>query len=99
MRHTNNEKVETTRQTEWNNQIKKKIRTLGEKETYKYLVILEANTIKYMEMQEKNLKEYPRRKRKQLEMKLYNRNHIKRINTWAVLLVRCSGPILNLKGT
>ena len=31
-----------------------KIRTLGEKETYKYLEILEADTIKQVEMKEKN---------------------------------------------
>ena len=31
----------------------KNIRTLGEKETYKYLGILEANTIKQVEMKEK----------------------------------------------
>ena len=30
-----------------------KIRTLGEKETYKYLAILEADTIKQVEMKEK----------------------------------------------
>ena len=33
-----------------------KIRTLGEKETYKYLGILEADTIKQVEMKEKFLK-------------------------------------------
>ena len=31
----------------------KKIRTLGEKENYKYLGVFEANTIKQMEMKEK----------------------------------------------
>ena len=31
-----------------------KIRTLGEKETYKYVRILEADTIKQVEMKEKN---------------------------------------------
>ena len=30
-----------------------KIKTLGEKETYKYFGILEADTIKYVEMKEK----------------------------------------------
>ena len=30
-----------------------KIRTLGKKETYKYLGILEADTIKHVEMKEK----------------------------------------------
>ena len=38
-----------------------KIRTLGEKETYKYLAILEADTIKRVEMKEKIKKEYLRR--------------------------------------
>ena len=33
-----------------------KIRTLGEKETYKYLGILEADTIKHAEIKEKKLK-------------------------------------------
>ena len=33
--------------------MKKKIRTLGEKETYKYLGKLEADTIKHAEMKEK----------------------------------------------
>ena len=31
-----------------------KIRTLGEKETYKYLVILEADAIKKLEMKDKH---------------------------------------------
>ena len=33
-----------------------KIRTLGEKETYKYLGIMEADTIKQVEMKEKTFK-------------------------------------------
>ena len=52
-----------------------KIRTLGEKEAYKYLGILEADTIKQPEMKEKIKKEYLKRTRKLLEIKLYNRNH------------------------
>ena len=63
-----------------------KIRTLGEKETYKYLGILEADTIKQLEMKEKFKKEYLRRTRKLLETKLYNRSLIKGINTLAVPL-------------
>ena len=47
-------KSEKRRMTEgielWNQE---KIRTLGEKETYKYLGILEAETIKHAEMKEK----------------------------------------------
>ena len=47
-------------------------RTLGDKETYNFLGILEANTIKEVEMKEKNLKkEYLRRIRKLLETKLF----------------------------
>ena len=45
-------------------------------------------------MKEKNKKEYLRRTRKLLETKLYCRNHIKGINTWAVSLVRYSEPFL-----
>ena len=39
-------------------------------------------------MKEKIKKEYPRRTKKQLETKLYSRNIVKGINTWAVSLVR-----------
>ena len=60
-----------------------KIRTLGEKETYKYLDILEADTIKQVEMKDKIKKEYSRRTRKLLETKLSSRDLIKGINTWA----------------
>ena len=69
-----------------------KIRTLREKETYKYLGILEVDTTKQEGMKEKIKKEYLRRTRKLLETKLYNRKLIKGINTFAVLLVRYSGP-------
>ena len=71
-----------------------KIRTLAKNETYKYLGILEADTIKQVEMKNKIQKEYVRRTRKQLETKLNSRNLIKGINTWAVPLVRYSGPFL-----
>ena len=47
-----------------------KIRTLGEKETYKYLGILEVDTIKQAEMKEKTKEEYLRRTRKLLETML-----------------------------
>ena len=39
-------------------------------------------------------KRYLRRRRKLLKAKRYNRNHIKNINTWAVPVVRYSGPFL-----
>ena len=71
-----------------------KIRTLGENETYKYLVILDADAIKQVEMKDKIQKEYLRRTRKVLETKLSSRNLIKEINTWAVPLVKYSGPFL-----
>ena len=71
-----------------------KIGTLKEKETYKYLGILEADTIKYVEMKNKIQKEYLRRTRKRLETKLSSRNLIKEINTRAAPLVRYSGPFL-----
>ena len=45
-------------------------------------------------MKEQIKKEYLRRTRKLLETKLYNRNHVKGINTWDVHLVRYSGPFL-----
>ena len=71
-----------------------KDRTLGEKETYKYLGIVEADTIKQVEMKEKIQREYLRRTRKLLETKLCCRNLIKGINTGAVSLVRYSEPFL-----
>ena len=46
-----------------------KIRTLGEKETYKHLVIFVADTIKQVEMKGKIQKEYLRKIRKLLETK------------------------------
>ena len=43
---------------------------VGDKETYKYLKILEADTIKQGEIKEKITKEYLRRTQKLLETKL-----------------------------
>ena len=71
-----------------------RIRMLEEKETYKYLGILEADTIKQLQMKDTIRKEYLRRTRKLLVTKLSNRNLIKGKNTWAMLLVRYSGPFL-----
>ena len=81
-----------TERTELPNQ--EKIRTLREKETYKYLGILEADTIKQVEIKEKIKKEYLRGTRKLLETKLYCRNLTKGINIWAVTLVRYSEPFM-----
>ena len=50
----------------------RKIRTLGEKETYKYLGILEVDFIKQAEMKEKIQKEYIGRTGKLLKTKLPN---------------------------
>ena len=71
-----------------------KIRMFAENENYKYLGILEADTIKQIEMKNKIEKEYLWRTRKLLEAKLSSRNLINGINTWAVPLVRYSGPFL-----
>ena len=71
-----------------------KIKTLWKNETYKYLGILEANTINQVQMKDKIWNEYLRRTRKLLKTKLSCRNLIKGINTWAVSLVRYSGPFL-----
>ena len=50
--------------------------------------------MKQVEMKNKIQKEYLRRTRKLLETKLSSRNLIKGINTWAVPVVRYSGPFL-----
>ena len=71
-----------------------KLRTLAENKTYKYLGILKADTIKQVEMKNKIQKEYLRITIKLLETKLSSRNLSKGINTWAVPLVRYSGPFL-----
>ena len=71
-----------------------KIRTLSENETFKYLAILETDTIKQVEIKNEIQKEYFSRTRILLETKLSSRNLIKGINTWAVPLVRYSGPFL-----
>ena len=70
------------------------IRTHGEKETYKCLGILEVDTIKQVAIKEKIKKEYIKRTRKLLNVKLYSRNVIEEINTWAVTILRYSGPFL-----
>ena len=94
MCHAHHEKWQTTYDC-WNGTTKSwQIWTLGENETYKYLGILEADTIKKVQMKDKIRKEYLRRTRKLLETKLSSRNLIKGINTWAVPLVKYSGPFL-----
>ena len=53
MLHGNNEKRETTHEGRNVTTKLRKNRTHGDKETYKYLRILEADTIKQLEMKEK----------------------------------------------
>ena len=69
-----------------------KIRTLGEKEKYKYLGILEADTIKQMETKYKIKKEYLRKTRYLLETKLSSKILVKRINNLSVLLLDIRDP-------
>ena len=71
-----------------------KFKMLAENETDKYLDILKADTIKQMQMKDNIDKEYLRRTRNLQETKLSSRNFTKRINTWAVALVRYPGPFL-----
>ena len=71
------------------NRTAKKIRTLGEKETYKYLGIMKADTFKQEDMKEDSRKEYLWPTRKLIETKISSRNLMK--GSWAVLLVRYSG--------
>ena len=77
---TKSGKRHMTEGTELPNQV---IRTLGEKETNKYLRKLEADTVKQVEMGKKIEKEYLKRARKLLVTKLYSSNLVKGINTWA----------------
>ena len=67
---------------------------LEKKETYKCLGITEVDTIKQVAMKKKIKKEYLKRTRKQLETKVFGRNLIKGINTWAAPIVRYSNHFL-----
>ena len=72
-----------------------KVRTLGEKETYKYLEILEADIIKQMEMKEKIKKRVSQKNQKTTGDKTILQETYQRvINTWTVRLVRYSEPFL-----
>ena len=80
---------------ESNYKIKKKLRTLGENETYSYEGILEADTIKQVVMKENNKKEYLRRtKKKNTRDQTICRNLVKRINVYAASLIKYSRPFL-----
>ena len=96
MYHANNEKRNTTHDERNGITKPRKIRMLSEKESNKYFGILEADIIKQVKVKEKIKKEYLRRTRKLLETKLYSRNLIKRINTWAVTPRKIFGTILEV---
>ena len=87
MRHASNEKQPTICERRNGTTKSRKIRTLTEKQTYKYLGILEADTIKQEEIKEKIKKEYLRRTRKLLKNKLNSSNHLKVKNTWTFPLL------------
>ena len=74
---------------------KKKIRSLNEDDSCKYLGVLEADDLNRSEMKEIIKKEYKRRVRKVLETKLNGHKLIKAINTWAVAVIRYSAPFLD----
>ena len=76
MCHANNEK-RTEKGIKLSDQ--EKPRTRREKDTNKYLRILEADTIKQVEMKEKIKQEYLNRKRKLLEIKLQSKNLILKV--------------------
>ena len=86
MRHGSNEKRRTTHD--------RRNRTIKSRKTHKHLGILDADAIKQVEMKENIKKEYLRITRKLHVTKLDSRNLVKGIHTWAVLLVRYSGPFL-----
>ena len=86
--NNNNKQRQTTDGVELPNQ--DKIRKLGKNDAYKYLGILEVDTIKQMQIKDKIQKEFLRRTRKLLETKLSGKG----LNSWAVPLVRYSGPFL-----
>ena len=72
-----NEKWKTTPNWRIGTTKSRKIRTLAEKETYKYLGILEADTIKQVEMKNKIQNEYIRTRKppdKTVKPKPYQRN-------------------------
>ena len=92
MRKARNEKRKTTQNGRNRTTKSRKIRLLGEQETYKYLEILEADNIKQVQMKEKVKKEYLRRTRKLLETKLSSKNLIKEMKNRALALISYSGP-------
>ena len=72
MCHVNNEKQKTTNEGGIELPNQDKIRTLGEKETYIYLWILEVDTIKQLEMEKKK-----KRKKKKKNTSRERENYLK----------------------
>ena len=70
------------------------IRTLGEKETYKYLGILEADTIKQVEMKENSFKKVSQKSQKITWDKTLWQQPCQRDKYLSYPLVRYSGPFL-----
>ena len=68
-----------------------RIRTLGEKETYKYLGILEADTIKQVELKEKNLKIVSQENEKTTRNQTVQQESHRRDKHLGCFLVRYSG--------
>ena len=62
---------------------------------YKYLGILQESDVKHREMKEIIKCEYLRRVKLLARSKLYARNMLPAINTWAVSVVRCTAGILD----
>ena len=73
----------------------KVIRSLQEGESYKYLVILEADKFLEEKMKLNVSKEYIKRIRKGLKSKLNGENLVHGVNTWAVSLLRYSAAFVS----
>ena len=71
------------------------IKSLQEGESYKYLVILEADKFLEEKVKLNVLKEYIRRIRKVLKSKLHGGNLVHGVNTLAVSLLRYSATFVN----
>ena len=75
----------------------KVIKSLQEKESYKYLRILEADRFVGEEMKLKVSKEYFRRLKKVLKSKMNGGNLVQGVNTWVVSLSRYSAASISWK--
>ena len=92
MCHTNNEKRRKLHRTEGIELPNQDKSERSEKKPTNNWEYWKRTPLNMQEMKEK--KEYLRRTRKLLKTKLHSRNLIKEINSWAVTLVRYSGPFL-----